>query len=62
VLAVISIYKANRYPKMILQAEKINIEALLNFAFRFNQTFSRAMLRIPKVTGLDVAKTAKNQS
>jgi hypothetical protein len=58
VLALICVYKLNRYPKMLLQPEKINIEALLNFAFRFNQMFTRSMLRVKEAANSEEAKTA----
>jgi glucan phosphoethanolaminetransferase (alkaline phosphatase superfamily) len=44
VLGVFALIRAKRLPKMILQPPKINVALLLNFAFRFNQTFSRSKL------------------
>jgi hypothetical protein len=43
-LGVFAVIRAKRLPKMILQPPKVNIAVLLNFAFRFNQTFSRSEL------------------
>jgi hypothetical protein len=44
VLGVLALIRAMKLPKMILQPPKINIAVLLNFAFRFNQKFSRSEL------------------
>jgi hypothetical protein len=43
-LGVFALIRVKKMPKMILKPPKINIAVLLNFAFRFNQTFSRSKL------------------
>jgi hypothetical protein len=44
VLGVFAKLRVKKLPKKILQPPKINIAVLLNFAFRFNQKFSRSEL------------------
>jgi hypothetical protein len=46
VLIGFAVLKSKRLPKMTIQPSKVNITALLNFAFRFNQTFPKSTLII----------------
>jgi predicted small integral membrane protein len=56
VLGGLGILKARKLPKMTIQPPKVNITVLLNFAFRFNQTYPTRVNLYIKVEGKEESK------